>query len=110
MPQAIATTNHDVIRRWVEERKGHPSVVKATQGQRRGRAGLLRIDFAAPDEGLEQTSWEDFFETFDSNNLAFLYQEQTATGRKSRFCKFVSRDAVQLEEQGAGETERPTHH
>lgn len=90
---AQRTTDHQVIRKWVEARKGKPSTVAGTE--RGGQAaGLLRIDFpeAEPDQGLQEISWDEFFEKFDESNLAFLYQEQTADGRPSRFNKFVSRD------------------
>lgn len=89
MSQAKSTTNHDEIRRWIESRNGHPAFVTST---RRGASGLLRVDFNRPEEGFEEISWDQFFDTFDDSNLAFLYQETTATGRKSRFNKFVERD------------------
>jgi hypothetical protein len=85
------TTDHDTIRRWVEERGGHPATVAATEGK--NDPGLLRIDF--PGRGgenrLEEISWEDFFDKFEEKKLAFLYQEETRTGRQSRFSKFVAR-------------------
>ncbi len=98
MPRAIATTDHQQIRRWVEARNGHPAVVRSTEGSGAGNAGLLRIDFDEAEDNLEETSWDEFFETFDSNGLAFLYQDNTASGRKSRFNKFVSRDSVDLQD------------
>ncbi len=98
MPRAIATTDHQAIRQWIEARNGHPSVVKSTESSSPGKAGLLRIDFNKPEEALEEVSWDDFFETFDENQLAFLYQEKTASGRKSRFNKFVSRDSVDTQD------------
>lgn len=94
MARALATTDHETIRRWVESRNGHPAVVKATRGDSGKGGGLLRIDFDPPDPTLERVSWEEFFKTFDENNLAFLYQEETESGGKSRFNKFVSRDKV----------------
>jgi hypothetical protein len=48
----------------------------------------LRIDFAEPDDSLERISWDDFFQAFDENKLAFLYQDEPS----SRFGKLVSRD------------------
>jgi hypothetical protein len=89
--QAIATTDHETIRHWAEQRNGHPACVKGTRGQ---RGCLLRIDFDPPEESLDPIEWDEFFATFDSNNLAFLYQEETAAGRTSRFGKFVDRDSV----------------
>jgi hypothetical protein len=102
MAQAIATTDHDTIRRWIEERNGHPAVVKATHGE---RGGLLRIDFGPPEESLDPIDWDEFFETFDSNNLAFLYQDKTAGGRKSRFAKFVDRDSIAAKQAQATDDE-----
>ena len=98
MPRSLATTDHQKIRTWVEARHGHPSVVRSTHSDEPGQSGLLRIDFNKPEAELEEVSWDEFFETFDDNNLAFLYQENTASGRKSRFNKFVSRDSVDTQD------------
>jgi len=58
---------------------------------RRRRRGILRIDFpeAESDEGLEQISWDEFFEKFDEAGLEFLYQDKAKDGKLSRFNKFV---------------------
>lgn len=86
------TTDHDEIKRWVEERGGYPASVKATSED--GDPGLLRIDFPgySGDESLERISWEDFFEKFEEKDLAFLYQETMREGEESRFFKLISRD------------------
>ena len=89
MSESKTTTNHDEIRQWVEKRGGRPAAVSETGGD--GDAGILRVDFGDQDEGLEEISWDQFFATFDENNLAFLYQEETSEGSESRFNKFVSR-------------------
>lgn len=90
MPSAKATTNHDTIRKWVEQRGGHPAHVKKT-GRRRSDPGVLRIDYPgfSGEETLEPIEWDEFFKAFDSNHLAFLYQ-----GGRSRFSKLVDRDTV----------------
>jgi hypothetical protein len=89
------TTDHDEIRRWVEERGGRPAVVKATRGKG-DDVGILRIDFPGfSGEGtLEPISWEEFFEKFDREGLAFVYQETTASGQKSNFNEIVKRETV----------------
>ena len=93
MSSATRTTNHDEIRKWVEDRGGRPARVDA-RGHKQG-GGILRIDFDDPggdeDEGLEEIDWQTFFSTFDENDLAFLHQDKTADGKLSRFNKFVSR-------------------
>ncbi len=86
--ESNTTTDHDQIRRWAEARDGEPATVGGTQ-QGGDDAGILRIAFT--DDDLERISWEEFFEKFDEENLAFVYQEETADGQESRFFKFVSR-------------------
>jgi hypothetical protein len=84
------TTDHDEIRRWVEEHGGKPVSVRDTGN---GDAGVLRIDFpgGAGQDELEPISWDEWFEKFDENDLAFLYQEEKASGEDSTFFKLVSR-------------------
>ena len=92
MSSAKQTTDHDVIRRWVEKRGGRPARVAATapakSAGRKGSSGILRIDFGEPNDSLEPISWEEFFRTFDKHKLALLYQDED----DSRFQKFVERD------------------
>jgi hypothetical protein len=85
------TTDHDEIRRWVEEHGGRPVRVRGTENGT--GAGVLRIDFpgGAGEDQLEPISWDEWFKTFDENDLAFLYQEQKASGEDSTFFKLVSR-------------------
>lgn len=92
MSEAKTTTDHDTIRKWTEERGGRPSAVAATHDK--GDTGILRIDFPGrgDDSALDEISWDEFFQTFDEKNLAFLYQEKTKDGSTSRFFKFVARD------------------
>jgi hypothetical protein len=89
MSEGNVTTDHQKIRKWAEERGGKPATVKGTG--RGEQAGILRLDFEPPDEGLEPISWPEFFEKFEKERLAFLYQDQTADGSTSRFHKFVQR-------------------
>jgi len=91
--ESKTTTNHNTIRQWAEEREGVPATV--TETEKKGQPGILRIDFPdfSGEETLEEISWEDFFEKFESANLAFVYQEETEDGGISRFCKFVERES-----------------
>lgn len=81
------TTNHETIRHWAEARRGHPARVRTE-----GEGGILRIDFGRPEDNLERIDWDAFFEIFDERSLAFLYQDETADGEKSRFNKFITRE------------------
>jgi hypothetical protein len=89
MAQAQTTTDHDVIRCWIEQRGGRPTKVQGTEG--RDGEGILRVDFAEPDDKLEPIDWDEFFETFEDRKLAFLHQDETSDGQQSRFFKFVHR-------------------
>lgn len=91
MAQAQRTTDHETIRRWTEDRGGHPATVASTAQS--GEAGILRIDFPgySGEESLTEISWEEFFDKFEENQLALLYQEKTDDGQPSRFNKLVSR-------------------
>lgn len=85
------TTGHDEIRSWVEEHDGKPARVRDTEGG--SGTGVLRIDFpgGAGEDQLEHISWDEWFETFESSDLALLYQAQKADGGDSTFNKLVSR-------------------
>ena len=90
MSEAKITTDHSQIRRWADQRGGHPATVKATSED--GGAGILRLDFDPKDESLKNVSWDDFFQKFEREKLALLYQDKTSDGKISRFHKFVDRD------------------
>ena len=47
--------------------------------------------FPTRDEALGKIPWEHFFEKFDHEHLAFLYQDKTTDPPMSRFHKFVNR-------------------
>ena len=92
MAEAKTTTNHDEIRRWVESRGGRPAAVERTGDG--DDPGILRINFTNEpggddDSSLQQISWEEWFEAFEENNLAFLYQDEG----DSRFNKLVRRES-----------------
>ena len=86
MSEAETTTDHSRIRNWIDDRDGKPAKVSAG-----GTGGILRIDFGEPEEGLTPIAWEEFFEIFEKNQLAFLHQDRTADGQISRFSKFIDR-------------------
>ncbi len=91
--ESKTTTDHEEIRRWAEERDGRPASVAGTEAGD-DEAGVLRIDFPGGAGGsLEEISWEEWFAKFEENNLAFLYQEEKASGEDSTFFKLVSRDS-----------------
>ena len=92
MSAAESTTDHDVIRKRIEARGGHPAIVKAMERDGKGD-GILRVDFRDHGDKLDDVEWDEFCEVLDENKLAFLHRDETADGRESRFSKFASREA-----------------
>jgi len=97
--ESNVTTDHEEIQTWVEERGGHPARVIGTD--KGDSAGVLRIDFPgySGEDTLEEISWDEFFEGFEENNLAFLYQDETKDGKESRFSKLIDRDAAEEDQK-----------
>lgn len=89
MSEGKVTTDHAKIRKWAESRGATPATVAKTKSG--GLPGVLRLDFEPRDEALEPIDWDEFFEKFDREKLAFLYQERTQDGSPSRFHKFINR-------------------
>jgi hypothetical protein len=106
MDKTETTTNHEQIKRWGEERGGHPARVKGTAVE--GSSGVLLIDYPgySSTQTLEAISWNEFFKGFEENELAFLYEDEKnelaflyedekKAGSQSRFSKLINRDAAQ---------------
>ena len=89
--EAKQTTDHDEIRRWVQERGGKPARVKGTGSG--DDPGVLRVDFpgVGEEDRLEEIPWDEWFDKFEQENLAFLYQDEVKSGEESRFFKLVNR-------------------
>jgi hypothetical protein len=102
--ESKVATDHEQIKRWVEERGGHPARVKGTAVE--GSSGVLLIDYPgySGTQTLESISWDEFFQGFEENKLAFLYQDKTQAGDDSRFSKLISRDSADEEEKGRAVT------
>jgi len=88
MSSALRTTDHQTIQEWVEARGGHPAHVKRT-GNDDQDPGILRIDYPgySGEQSLAPLDWDAWFDAFEANQLAFLYQQDS----KSRFSKLVRR-------------------
>jgi hypothetical protein len=98
------TTDHDEIRYWAEERGAKPVSVSGAEND--DDPGMIRLEFSsAPntkDSALEEIDWDEWFGKFDKNNLALLYQEETANGERSSFNKIISWDTAQEVHEAVG--------
>lgn len=88
----LTTTDHETIRRWAEARNGKPARVRTTGSA--GDAGVIRLDFPdySGEESLEEISWDTWFDKFEAQGLALIYQETTDGGETSNFNKLVRRE------------------
>lgn len=77
------TADHAEIRRWIEERGGRPGVVPAGEGRK-------RLAVAFDEGGGEPLSWDEFFDRFERESLAFAYPPD-GNGEGVRAAKLVSR-------------------
>jgi hypothetical protein len=63
---------------------------------------MIRLDFPgfSGESSLEEITWDEFFQKFDEQGLALLYQDSTARGQKSNFNKLVGRETAALAAKG----------
>lgn len=85
------TTDHDEIRRWAQERNGRPVSVKHDPLNPNGCT--IQIDFLYDrfDDNIHEISWDEFFDAFERDEMALVYQTETEGGRMSRFGRIVRR-------------------
>jgi hypothetical protein len=87
-------TDHDEIRTWIEEGNGQPGKMAETE--------LLSVYFGQPEDDIQSIEWEEFFEIFDRNNLAFMYEDRSA-GDTTSFFEFVDRATENVEDDEEAE-------
>lgn len=95
----LTTIDHKEIKAWVTEWKGVPQIDNFSSGESGQK--MLRIDF--PGETDDQflgdsdrphdTSWDDFFAEFESQNLAFMYSKRVNKDDPSMSYRFAPRNA-----------------
>jgi hypothetical protein len=90
--RSLITRDHEVIRRWAEERKARPATIKGSRHD--DHLGVLRFNFPGFEEdgNLEEVSWNEWFGTFDARNLNFVYQEHKSDGKQSNFFRLDNPD------------------
>jgi hypothetical protein len=92
------TTDHSEIREWVEKHKGRPQIDNFSAGEAGQR--LVRIDFPGKEDDVylgdsdrpHNTSWDDFFKEFESQELAFQYSNEISASDPSMSYRFAPRE------------------
>jgi hypothetical protein len=96
------TTDHAEIRRWAQDRNAKPATVaNAEKGDSPSR---LRLKLPGRNGGLslKEIGWDAWLREFDQRKLAFLYQEQIASGERSDYYEIVSRQTADEVENAVG--------
>lgn len=93
------TVDNKEIRGWVEAHGGMPVVLKeAVEEDEEGEesSDMLHISFDPNDINMEEMEWDEFFERFDNENLALVYDEITPEGTIPDF-ELLDRDRARAE-------------
>ena len=91
--ESNVTTDHETIRAWVEERGGTPARRTDVPGDDMSTLYIVRED--EDDADFRELSWDEFFETFDESDLAFVYRDEVDEhGQEQWVYEFVHRDDV----------------
>lgn len=94
----LTTTDHTVIKAWVEKHHGRPQIDDFSSGESGQK--MLRIDFPGEVDDTflgdsdkpHNTSWDDFFKEFESQDLAFMYTERVNKDDPSMSYRFAPRE------------------
>lgn len=75
---ANVITDHNEIRSWIEAHGGQPALVRRIPEV--GGDGELSFEFLADGQEPELITirWDDFFQRFEDQGLAFVYEDASA--------------------------------
>lgn len=99
------TIDNDEIRAWIEERGGVPTTIKGmSEDEEDGveSADMLHISFDPNDPIMEEMDWEEFFERFENENLALVYDPEASDDEAHEFelvDRFRARDEYAEDEE-----------
>lgn len=92
MQNTHITTDHKIIRQWVEARGGVPVHVRNNETPTEDEWVLDFLFHDKKDIRYKQLTWSEFFRSFDQSHLAFEYDDGTEAIEENQFYKFISRN------------------
>lgn len=84
------TTDHEEIRKWIEEKKGEPGIIRGISGS--DGQGILTVVFGPPTPDIQVISWQEFFDTFEDQQLRFRYEDPIPDDEAGWDLAFEGRD------------------
>lgn len=86
------TTDPESIRRWIEQRD--LAVGWVAEPTAEAPSSLTIISDDTDTDSIKRLTWEEFFELFERNNLAFVYETDGESSDNREACRFVDRDTT----------------
>ncbi|WMJ74220.1 hypothetical protein RCC89_13740 [Cytophagaceae bacterium ABcell3] len=83
--EAVRTTNHAEIKRWVKDRHGVPARILETDTPGLGPLTIYFPEAQEKPDNLEVLTWDVFLEDFENHGYRFVYQEALPDGTMSYF-------------------------
>ena len=90
------TVDNDEIRGWMEEHGGTPAILKETSDDGLESPDMLHISFNPQSPDMEEMDWEEFFERFENENLALVYDDEDLETTPPDF-ELIDRDMARAE-------------
>lgn len=99
------TTDHETIREWVEGRGSTAAQVTEPAGNDPGSLAIIPV--GKMDDSVRDLPWEEFFEIFEEEKLAFVHRTERDDPKEQWFCAFIERGeiAVSTDEPDTTESE-----
>ena len=94
----MITIEHEKIKQWITKNKGKPEIIDDPSGN--GDMVGIRVEFQNESdkflkrEEIKETTWEQFFEIFESQQLAFEYDAEISSIDPSLSYRFLKREAM----------------
>jgi len=97
------TTDNDEIRTWIEDHGGVPVFRKGVIENGEESPEMLHVCFGQVSPDMEEMDWNEFFERFENENLALVYDDtESAVGGTPDF-ELTDRDFARAEYSSATE-------
>lgn len=85
------TVDHDTIRRWAEERSAFPVHAVAPLDRGDPRTLRIRVPGKRMRTRVEPIQWHEWFERFDEQRFAFVFEDRAPDGKPSVTNRLVRR-------------------
>lgn len=97
------TTDNDEIRTWIEDHDGVPVIIKGVVEDKGESPEMLHVSFGPMSPDMEEMDWDEFFERFENENLALVYDDAEPLVEGTPDFEFTDRDFARAEYSSGAE-------